>query len=330
MRWCTSIAGGLALLLSAAAAPGREVPVITPDDRSADVAGEVGAATGAVPQPGNGLPTPEPRNLQMQLVTDLQRLQSEMRSLRGTVDENARLLRRLEKRQRDLYVDLDNRLLALEQSGSGAAESDGPRTDDDSRNTDAAANVSAPDEPSASSQRVQPPVALERAPERTQSNASGGPPQPDPKPSQRPSASASAAEPADSAAASRAEPKVGRAMYDAAFERLKQGEYDAAIADFRRFLNEDPGHDLADNAQYWIGEAYYVTRSFDKAKTEFGRVIENHPRSAKVADATLKLGYIEDEQGRRAEAVKLLRRVREQWPDSSAARLATARLEQIQ
>lgn len=317
MRWSPSIGVGLALLLGTAAAPAREVPVITPDDRSADAAREGGAATGAVSQPGNGLPAPEPRNLQMQLVTDLQRLQSEMRSLRGTVDENARLLKRLEKRQRDLYVDLDNRLLALEQGGSAGRASVAPG--DDAGPADAATDDVAPDA-AGSPPREQPPVALERAPQQPRS---GSPAESAQRPAQR-------AERSPASAAGSADPKAGRAAYDAAFERLKQGEYDAAIADFRGFLNDHPGHDLADNAQYWIGEAYYVTRSFDKAKAEFGRVIEDHPRSAKVADATLKLGYIEDEQGRRAEAVKLLRRVREQWPDSSAARLATARLEQIQ
>lgn len=321
MRWRTSIGVGLALLLSAAAAPAREVPVITPDERSADVAGQVGTATGAAPQPGTGLPAPEPRNLQMQLVTDLQRLQSEMRTLRGTVDENARLLKRLEKRQRDLYVDLDNRLLALEQGGApGRATSAVSGDDAGGPDAGAAADDAVTDDAAPAPPREQPPVALERPAERTQPRPPAEPPQRQSSPAERSPASAVVS----------SDPKAGRAVYDAAFERLKQGEYEAAISDFRGFLKNHPGHDLADNAQYWIGEAYYVTRSFDKAKAEFGRVIEDHPRSAKVADATLKLGYIEDEQGRRAEAVKLLRRVREQWPDSSAARLATARLEQIQ
>ena len=56
-----------------------------------------------------------------------------------------------------------------------------------------------------------------------------------------------------------------QAAYVQAFDVLKSGNYAAPIAGFKQFLATYPQSALADNAQYWLGEAYYVTRDFDNA-----------------------------------------------------------------
>src|ERR1019366_453052 len=73
-----------------------------------------------------------------------------------------------------------------------------------------------------------------------------------------------------------------KGTYQAAFDLLKNGQYDRAITAFQGFLNAYPNSQLADNAQYWLGEAYYVNRSFPEALAAFQRVVENFPGSRKL------------------------------------------------
>ena len=51
-----------------------------------------------------------------------------------------------------------------------------------------------------------------------------------------------------------------KGAYQAAFDLLKAGQYDRAIPAFQSFLAAYPGSQLADNAQYWLGEAFYVNK----------------------------------------------------------------------
>src|SRR5690606_33316613 len=83
-----------------------------------------------------------------------------------------------------------------------------------------------------------------------------------------------------------------RAVYDAAFRQLQEGRYPAAIAAFKDYLAQYPKGRYVDNAQYWLGEAYYVTRDFSTALSEFQRVLSAFPDSQKVPDAMLKIGYV--------------------------------------
>ena len=56
-----------------------------------------------------------------------------------------------------------------------------------------------------------------------------------------------------------------------------------------------PDSPLADNAQYWLGEAYYVNKSFPEALAAFQRVVDKYPQSRKLPDAMLKIGYCDYE-----------------------------------
>src|ERR1700733_1502860 len=60
-----------------------------------------------------------------------------------------------------------------------------------------------------------------------------------------------------------------KASYQAAFTLLKDGQYDRAIAAFQKFLAGYPDSSLADNAQYWLGEAFYVNKSYTEAQAAF-------------------------------------------------------------
>lgn len=121
----------------------------------------------------------------------------------------------------------------------------------------------------------------------------------------------------------------GQGAYAQAFEALKSGNYGAAIAGFRLYLADYPSGELADNAQYWLGETYYVTRDYDNAAVAFRAVGERWPNSRKAPDALLKLGFTQFELKQYAEARVTLTQVTKRFPDSEAAKLAAERLKRL-
>ncbi|MDZ7749875.1 MAG: tol-pal system protein YbgF [Halofilum sp. (in: g-proteobacteria)] len=107
---------------------------------------------------------------------------------------------------------------------------------------------------------------------------------------------------------------------------LKNGRYDEAASSFQQFLQQHPEGPYADNAQYWLGESYYVTSQFEQALAAFRKVPENYPDSAKLPDARLKVGFTLYEMGRMDEARAVLRKVTEEHANSAVAGLAEDRL----
>lgn len=118
-------------------------------------------------------------------------------------------------------------------------------------------------------------------------------------------------------------------MYQRALDGLKASRYDQAISDFQAFLTSYPKSEYAANAQYWLGEANYVTRRFETAAAHFKKAIDNYPASTKLADAMLKLGFAYYELGDREQARKTLSDVMTRYPGTAAARLATERLQKM-
>ncbi len=90
-----------------------------------------------------------------------------------------------------------------------------------------------------------------------------------------------------------------------------------------------PDSELADNAQYWLAESHYVTKKFEQALGEFETVIEKYPRSRKVPDALLKMGYCNYELKQWGAARDSLKRVQAEYPETTAARLAGQRLQRM-
>ena len=94
------------------------------------------------------------------------------------------------------------------------------------------------------------------------------------------------------------------------------------MLDFLDFIAKYPKHPLANNAQYWIGEAYYVQRDYRQAALEFRRVLDSDPRGTKVPDALLKEGLCSLNLRQPGRAFELWRRILREYPDSEAARKA--------
>ena len=87
-----------------------------------------------------------------------------------------------------------------------------------------------------------------------------------------------------------------------------------------------PNSQYADNAQYWLGETYYVKREFEPALVEYRKLIDTYPASKKRSHAMLKIGYSYHELGQLDQARAVLEDLRNRYAGSTAARLAEERI----
>ena len=99
-----------------------------------------------------------------------------------------------------------------------------------------------------------------------------------------------------------------------------------AVLEFVDFMAKYPRHPLAANAQYWIGEAYYVQRDYRQALTEFQKVPHVVAESPKVPDALLKVGLCYRNLRDESRARQTWDRVVKDYPKSQAAGHAGALL----
>ncbi len=120
-----------------------------------------------------------------------------------------------------------------------------------------------------------------------------------------------------------------KVSYQAAFDLLKDSQYDHAITAFQSFLATYPNSQLADNAQYWLGEAYYVNKSFSEALAAFQRVAQVYPQSRKLPDALLKIGFCQYELKQYGAARDTLTGLLARFPDTPSAGLAQQRLDKM-
>jgi len=129
-----------------------------------------------------------------------------------------------------------------------------------------------------------------------------------------------------------AAPKPGvsdKQAYQTAFDLLQARKYDEAAKAFTQFLSGYASSPLADNAQYWLAQSHYVQRQFNVALPEFQKVLDKYPQSSKLPDALLKVGYCQSELGIKSAARTALQQVMRQFPDTTAARLASQQLEKL-
>jgi tol-pal system protein YbgF len=218
-------------------------------------------------------------------------IDDQMRNLTGQIEEITYNLAQLKRRLDTLSSDIDQRLTALEH-GQPAGEA-----------AAAAAAAGAAD-----------PRAL----------AAGAPPK---------GAGANPAEPAsqsgvlgqlggDKAVATPARaaappPPAGgtpQEQYNYAFGLLRQANYPAAEQSLRAFVQHYPNDPLAGNAQYWLGETYYVRQDYNNAAAVFAEGYQKYPKGGKAADNLLKLGMSLGQLGQKADACRAFARLYRDFP----------------
>jgi tol-pal system protein YbgF len=118
-------------------------------------------------------------------------------------------------------------------------------------------------------------------------------------------------------------------LYRKSSEALRAGQHEEAAQGFREFLRLYPGHDLADNSQYWLGECFYDRKDYTQAVREFRRVIEHYPNGNKVPDALLKVGFSYLALGSAEAGRQTLSQLQRSYPRHEAAVRAAARLAEL-
>jgi len=94
----------------------------------------------------------------------------------------------------------------------------------------------------------------------------------------------------------------------------------------RRFLRSYADTDLADNAQYWVGESRYARKDYAGALAAFRETVERFPEGNKVADALFKAGQCFEAQGDQGSALETYREVIQRYAETAAAARATERV----
>ena len=115
-------------------------------------------------------------------------------------------------------------------------------------------------------------------------------------------------------------------LYRTGQTALRARDHAAAIDAFRALIARYPRHDYADNAQYWLGEAYYDQKDYPRAVTEFRATVSSYPLGNKVPDALLKIGLAYAALGEPAKARAALEQVIQKFPKSAPAVIAATRL----
>ena len=225
----------------------------------------------------------------VQLMNQLDGLNLELSKLRGKVEELSNSILNAEKRQKDMYLDLDTRLRRVETSNTEILT--------DSRKV--------ADTLSALRTRVD---KLEQA-------AAAGAAIPPPAPSV-------------STGSQGSDPAVLRA-YEAAMAKYRAGEYQEAITAFQLVVQQYPQHPLAVNAQYWTGDSFYQLRAYRSAIDAQKQLIAEHPNSAKAADAMLNMGSALIGLDDTAAARQTWENLIATYPGSRAAANARERLQRL-
>ena len=231
----------------------------------------------------------------LDMIQQVDEISEEVGLLRGEIEVQGNDINDITKRQRELYLDIDRRLRDIE---SGATASSG--------------QTSVPQVSGAASAG-------------TTTSGAQQTPSVEPSSSQATTTTQTTTPPATSSVTQSEE----KAAYQAAFDTLKEGRYKKAKTELKSFLDKFPNSSYAGNAQYWLGEAHYVTRNFEQGIIEFKKVINSYPGSSKMPDAMLKLGYTYYELKQFDQAKVILQELRDQFPQATAARLATKRLDRI-
>lgn len=116
-------------------------------------------------------------------------------------------------------------------------------------------------------------------------------------------------------------------LFAAAYGDYSRGNYDLAISEFRQYVETYPSSEMADNAQYWIGECYYSKKQFNEAIAEFDKVTLLFPKGDKVSGARFKKAMALLDLGQTDAGRAELQAIIKLYPRSNEAVLARQQLE---
>ncbi|HEY4344089.1 MAG TPA: tol-pal system protein YbgF [Parvibaculum sp.] len=115
---------------------------------------------------------------------------------------------------------------------------------------------------------------------------------------------------------------TAQVQYDFAIDLLKRGQFPQARDAFTQFLKQHPKDPLAGNAQYWLGETYYVQGQYKDAADSFLKGYTTYSKSSKAPDSLLKLGMTLSALKQKDAACATFGQLKEQFPQASPAVVA--------
>ena len=237
----------------------------------------------------------------LSLLETLRGIRQQLRSIENQVEIENHRISRLRQQQQAFFGHFDQQLRSL-RTGKTAPEASPPG---------AAAPQAGPG-PSAAADGagivvIPPDNNAAVTPPATHAGASGV--ATSPSASEAVAGSASSAQPA-------------KEMYDQAFNLLRTGRYRHAVASFQAFLHAHPTNKRAAKAQYWVAETDYVERDYPHAEKAFKTLVRRYPKSKKVPNALLKMGYIAKWQGHPNKARTIWEGLIAKYPKAMAAQVA--------
>ena len=117
-------------------------------------------------------------------------------------------------------------------------------------------------------------------------------------------------------------------QYDFATSFLKVGDYNMAERAFREFVDNNPDHNLAGNAQYWYAETFRIRQLFTDAASAYLEGYQKYPRSQKAPINLLKLGVSLVQIGEKDQGCLMISGVQEQYPKANQSVLQKAKYEE--
>ena len=266
--------------------------------------------------------TAQDNDMASRMLLELQQMREEVRELRGMVESQSREIENLKRRQRDQYVDLDQRLSAIGSATAATPRSEpvDSATSREGAGPGAVADVGGPDDSAAMRQPIDA-AASEVSPRPAQDL-------PEVRQSIEETPEVATLEDPGSGGTRELQPpgQAEQEAYDQAFLALRETRYADAAEGFDAFLRDHPDSSYAPNALYWLGEVYYVTRDFETALAQFERLQQTYPDSSKQPDAVLKIGFSYYELGQWDKARAALEEVIAEYPGTNYSRLAENRL----
>jgi tol-pal system protein YbgF len=131
------------------------------------------------------------------------------------------------------------------------------------------------------------------------------------------------------AAAPSGPPPSADLLYSNGLRDITGGKYDLASQEFHDYLHYYGDTDLASNAQFYLGEIAFAQKQYQQAVDEYDKVINNYPKSFKLATARYRRGLAEIELGQKTSGVRDLREVIRRYPGTDEEKKARGRLKEL-
>ena len=116
-------------------------------------------------------------------------------------------------------------------------------------------------------------------------------------------------------------------QYEFAISFIKVGDYETAELALREFVDSNPEHKLAGNAQYWYGETFRVRQLYQDAATAYLDGYQKYPKSSKAPVNLLKLGVMLVQIGEKEQGCSMILGIKEQYPEANQSVIQKAEYE---